>query len=112
MEEGKKIIVDEDWKKQVEDEKRHEEPEEKEGVSEPSFTMFISSLATQTLIHLGDIDNPISKKNEKNLDQAKYMIDILQIINDKTKGNLTDEEKRYMDTLLYDLRMRYLQNLK
>ncbi len=78
-------------------------------IPEASFSLFVSSLTTQALISLGEVDNPFSKTKEQNVDQAKFTIDTLQIIKDKTSGNLTDDETRLLDTALYDLRMRYVE---
>lgn len=114
MAEEKKIIIDEDWKKQVQEEREEAEPSEnkKQPLPEQSFALFISAIATQAFIQLGEIDNLVTGKNEQNLDQAKYTIDTLKILEEKTKGNLTDDEKKYMDNLLYDLRTRYVQKVK
>jgi hypothetical protein len=112
-----KIIVDEDWKTSVQKEKEKDtvkQPtqETKQQIPEASFNLFISSLATQILINLGEMTSPFNKKKEQDLDQAKFTLDTLQIIKDKTKGNLTDDETKYLDTLLYDLRMRYVEKAK
>ena len=77
-----------------------------------SFQLFISSLATQPLINLGEMEDPLNKKRGQALDQAKFTIDTLQIIKDKTVGNLTDDEAKYLDILIYDLRMRYVERAK
>jgi hypothetical protein len=58
------------------------------------------------------VENPFSKTKEQNLDQAKFTIDTLQIIKDKTSGNLTDGETKLLETALYDLRMRYVEKSK
>ncbi len=81
-------------------------------IPEASFSLFISSLVTQALISLGEVENPFSKTKEKNLDQAKFTIDTLQIIKEKTNGNLTDDETKLLETALYDLRMRYVEKSK
>ncbi|GAX60511.1 DNA primase [Candidatus Scalindua japonica] len=81
-------------------------------IPEASFSLFISSLVTQALISMGEVDNPFSKTKNQNLDQAKFTIDTLQIIKDKTCGNLADEEEKLLDTALYDLRMRYVEKSK
>ncbi len=112
-----KIIVDEDWKTSIQEEKEKDtvkQPaqETKQQIPEASFNLFISSLATQTLINLGEMKSPFNKKKELDLDQAKFTLDTLQIIKDKTKGNLADDETKYLDTLLYDLRMRYIEKSK
>ncbi len=77
-----------------------------------SFSFFISSLVTQALISLGEVENPFSKQRKQNLDQAKFTIDTLQIIKDKTVGNLSVDETKLLDTALYDLRMRYVEKSK
>ncbi len=84
----------------------------KQQIPEASFKLFISSLATQTLINLGEMASPFSKKKALDLDQAKFTLDTLQIIKDKTEGNLTDDETKYLDTLLHDLRTRYVEKAK
>ncbi len=81
-------------------------------IPEASFSLFASSLVTQALISLGEVENPFSKTKNHNLDQAKFTIDTLQIIKDKTNGNLADDEKKLLDTALYDLRMRYVEKSK
>lgn len=111
------ITVDEDWKKHIQEEKEKDtvkQPTQKTKQQNPeaSFNLFISSLATQTLINLGEMASPFNKKKELDLDQAKFTLDTLQIIKDKTKGNLADDETKYLDTLLYDLRMRYVERAK
>jgi len=73
----------------------------------PSFSIFVSSLSMQTLIFLGEIDNPITHKKEANLDQAKYIIDTLAMLKEKAKGNLDANEANLIDNVLYELRMKY-----
>jgi len=106
--------VDEEWKRKVEEERRREaketadEPHHAAPVIKPTFSFLVSSLVSQALVGLGQIANPITQKQEVSLEEAKFAIDTLQMLQDKTKGNLTDEEKRYVDSVLYDLRMRFL----
>ncbi len=108
--------VDEEWKKHIQEEKKDtgKQPTQKtkQQIPEASFNLFISSLATQTLINLGEMASPFNKKKALDLNQAKFTLDTLQIIKDKTKGNLADDETKYLDTLLYDLRMRYIEKSK
>ena len=82
---------------------------ERAPLPEPSLKTFVSGLAGQVLINLGLFDNPITGKRQVDLEQAKYSIDLLQILQDKMKGNLTDEEDKLMSAILYDLRMRYVE---
>jgi hypothetical protein len=76
---------------------------------EVTFSTFVYSLSTSALVHLGEIPEPISEKMDKNLALAKQTIDILGIIQEKTKGNLTLEEENLLNSFLYDLRMRYVK---
>ena len=85
---------------------------EEQQIPQPSFSMFISSLSMQALIFLGEIENPMTHKTEKNLDQARYIIDTISLLKDKTKGNLDGEEERILSEVLYDLRMAYVQAAK
>ena len=85
-----------------------EEPRPKPPLPEPSIKTFVSSLAGQVLINLGLAQNPLTGRTEKDLEQAKYSIDLLQVLKDKMRGNLTEEEEKLFSTVLYDLRMRYV----
>jgi hypothetical protein len=75
---------------------------------EVTFTAFVMSLNTSALFHLGEISDPTT--GEKNLDLilVKHTIDTLQLLEDKTKGNLSDEEQDLLKNALYDLKMRYV----
>ena len=110
-----KKAVDEDWKGQVQKEKEQEQTTKEEvhpPIPEANFILFVSGFATQTLIALGQFENPMTKKRETNLDQARYTIDTLKMIQEKTKGNLTPEEEKYLEGVLYDLRMSYVASMK
>ena len=74
-----------------------------------SFSSLILMLATGALQQLGVVENPITKKKEKDLSMAKLTIDSLSILKEKTRGNLEPEEEKLLDELLYDLRMKYLK---
>lgn len=88
--------------------------ENKNGVPEieASFGLFISSLMMQAVSALGDIENPVTKKKEMNLSHAKFMIDTLVMLQDKTRNNLTKEESDMLDGFLYELRMRFVAKNK
>lgn len=73
---------------------------------------FFSSLSMQVLAALGEIPNPATQAREVNLEQAKYLIDLLGVLQDKTRGNLTTEESRLLEEMLYELRMRYVSRLR
>jgi hypothetical protein len=76
------------------------------------FASFVLSLATTALAHLGEIPDPATGEKTENLVAAKQMIDILSILEAKTKGNLEPDEERLMESLLYELRMKYLNQAK
>lgn len=82
---------------------------ENAGLPDASVQELIGIFVTQALFQLGELPNPITKKTETNLAHAKHTIDMLQVIKDKTSGNLSPEEQKLLDTQLYDLRMRYVR---
>jgi hypothetical protein len=82
---------------------------QEEPLSEVDFTNFIFSLSTSVLIQLGEIQDPFTQKSAKNLPLAKQTIDLIGMLKEKTKGNLTPEEERVIEYVLYDLRMRYVK---
>jgi len=97
---------DKDWKEKAAEDKKKEF---KMPPLEVNFMMFITSLSMQAMMSLGIYPNPITKKEEKNLDATKYTIDTITMLQEKTKGNLTSEESRLIDNILYDLRMKYVE---
>jgi len=99
--------VDESWKEQVEKEK-HEPKREGFVPPEADFKFFITTLTLQASIALGHIANPSTGKTEKDPAQAKFLIDTLAMLQEKTKGNLTKEETDLLENLIYELRMAYL----
>jgi Domain of unknown function (DUF1844) len=72
------------------------------------FGTFVMSLASSVLVHLGEIHHPDSAQQEPNLALAKQTIDILGMLQDRTRGNLSNEEEKLLTNLLYDLRMKYV----
>ena len=78
---------------------------------EISFASFIMSLGTSVFFHLGDLPHPETGVADKNLPMAKQTIDLLGILREKTRHNLTPEEENIFDHLLYDLRMRYVKEI-
>jgi hypothetical protein len=87
------------------------EPEAQE-MPEIDFGMFVMSLASSVLVHLGELEHPDSRARESNLPLAKQTVDILGMLREKTRGNLTQEEAQLIDNLLYDLRMKYVDAKK
>ena len=75
-----------------------------------SFVAFVISLASSAAIHLGDLADPqTGQPTEPNLDGAAQMIEILALLDQKTRGNLTAEERQVLEQVLYELRLRYVQ---
>jgi len=72
------------------------------------FGTFVMSLASSVLVHLGEIAHPDTQGPNVNLALAKQTLDILGMLDEKTRGNLTKEEAQLLSNLLYDLRMKYV----
>ena len=116
--EKSKIIIDDDWKAQAQAEKAKlaEEVEGHEGqgaqegqLPEPTFSTLVSSIVTQILMSLGGYQDPQTKKRYVDLQLAKHYIDTLSMLEEKTKGNLSDAEKKLLDQALYETRMHYVE---
>lgn len=82
---------------------------EKQNLLEASFSILTMSIASSAAMSLGLAPNPQSGQVEKDKPLAKFNIDLLVILQEKTKGNLNDEEKRFLDSIITDLQMKYLQ---
>ena len=83
-----------------------------EGLPSIDFATFVLSLNHSALLHLGEAPDMESGKREKNLPLARQTIDLISMIEEKTKGNLTGDEERLVAHILYDLRMRYVEQTK
>ena len=79
---------------------------------EINFATFVLSMSGSAMLHMGQVPNPESGKSEKNLSLAKQTIGIIELLQEKTKGNLTDDESKLLESILYDLRMNYVQASK
>src|SRR6266404_3994645 len=74
-----------------------------------TFIGFVLSLASSAAIHFGDMPDPITgERGEINLDGAAQMIEILALLDQKTRGNLTAEERQFLEQVLYELRLRFV----
>ncbi len=73
------------------------------------FSTFVLSLSHSALVHLGDAPNPVDGAPDQNLPMARQTIDLLSLLEQKTQGNLTGEEERVLQQVLYDLRLRYVE---
>ena len=100
--------IDESWKDTVEKEKEELKKTGNTVYEEPDFNFFITTFSLQAAIALGEVANPVTNKKEENLVQAKFIIDTLAVLKEKTKGNLTAEESNLLENVLYELRMTYI----
>jgi len=118
-----KIVVDDDWKAQAQADKE-KLAEAAEGEAGPgqaagprgqrelppaSFLTLVNSLAVQTMLALGGLQDRKTKRIMVDMDLAKHHIDTLSVLEAKSRGNLTDEEKKALDQALYETRMAYVQ---
>lgn len=131
-----KIVVDDDWKSQARAEKERLAAEqekirkgapapaaasqpaghaaaaaapEQAGIPEANFASHVATLASQALFALGALPDPQTGKRYLDIELAKYYIDTLKMLEAKTAGNLTSEEKTQLDGALYQLRSAYIQ---
>ncbi|MEJ5366098.1 MAG: DUF1844 domain-containing protein [Desulfosoma sp.] len=74
-----------------------------------TFSTFVFSLSSSALVHLGEVPDPSTQKVEKDLPLAKQIIDTLAMLQEKTKGNLDKDEEQLLQTVLYDLRLRFVK---
>ncbi|MFH1873902.1 MAG: DUF1844 domain-containing protein [Pseudomonadota bacterium] len=91
--------------------KEREQPsqEQVKGGLTLDFSTFFLSLASSVQVHLGLIPNPATNKSEKDLTIARQTIDIMNMLKEKTKGNLSGDEQRLVDYILYDLQMKFVE---
>jgi len=84
-------------------------PEQEAVLPEINFINFLFSISTSALIQLGEIEDPISQQTVKNFPLAKQTIDLIGMLKEKTEGNLTSDEAKLIENILFDLRMRYVK---
>ena len=128
--EAPKLIIDSDWKSQAQAEKERLAAAEKAkaaaapapgspgaapgaegepGIPQPDFEELVRMLATQALLYLGAFPDPESGRRMVSLEMAQFNIDMLSMIEAKTKGNLEDREKEFLTHMLYELRLQYVE---
>jgi hypothetical protein len=93
----------------IEEPREESTSEEEVTLPEVNFISFLLSLHTSALIQMGEVQDPLTQKADKKLPYAKQTIDLIAMLKEKTKGNLTQEEERGVEHILYDLRMRYVK---
>jgi len=113
--------VDESWKEEAKKDDHghecgcghdhgHEHAEEQ--TVEINFMNYITSLGFQALIFMGAIPNPITNEMDKNLIQARFIVDTLVMLKEKTKGNLSEQEANLLESSIYELQMKYIEVVK
>jgi hypothetical protein len=116
-EEGKsKIYVDSDWKQEAAEEKKRLDEQMKEAPQSqqlPPANIYeiINLLVMQATVGLGGMKTPSGGVVPPDYGVAKYFIDLLEVLQEKTKGNLEEEESKALNAVLYELRMRYVQTV-
>jgi hypothetical protein len=125
MPDDKKIIIDEDWKAQVQAEKeaaagepasaggtKSGAPNADSGTQDlpmsASFEMLVTTLATEALAALGQFPHPVTGKAEVHRHHAQYLIDTLDVLRQKSQGNLTPAEQQLLESVLHQLRMLFI----
>jgi len=93
-------------------EKVEEEVTQEMPFPEINFSTFIFSLNTSALLHLGEIPDPATGKQQEDLAMAKQTIDLIAMLQEKTQGNLAPDEENLVKHILYDLRLRYVQKTR
>jgi hypothetical protein len=127
MPDEKKIIIDEDWKSRVEAEKEEAAktapsttaqgptPSAQDVGDMPmppaSLELLLTTLATEALMAMGQMPHPATGRVEVHRIQAKYLIDLIDVLREKTKGNLTPGEQQLIESMLHQLRMVFVETI-
>jgi hypothetical protein len=83
-----------------------------EELNEARFTQLIFSFQASAMQQMGKLMNPLTGKVEKNMEQAKHSIDMVAMLEEKTKGNLNEREKKLIQRVLFELRMNYVEEIE
>ncbi len=125
MPEKKKLIIDEDWKAQVEAEKQAtqatskqpnataagaaQDDQQADGPMPPaSFDLLVTMLATEALVAMGHVPHPATGQIKPQRSQAKYLIDMIEMLHEKTTGNLTPDQTQLVEDVLHQLRLAFV----
>jgi hypothetical protein len=84
---------------------------ESEKKDEFHFIQLVLMFQTAAMQQMGKLQNPITQKIERDLDQARFSIDMLEMIQNKTKNNLSENEKKFLEHTLFELRMNYVDEM-
>ncbi len=105
----KRFFATKEEKEEKKEEVKKEKKQTRAPLPEVSFNGLIFSLSSSALIYLGEMPDPKTNKKIKDLELAKHTIDTISMLKEKTKGNLTEEEEKFLDSVLADLRWRYVK---
>jgi Domain of unknown function (DUF1844) len=128
MPDEKKIIIDEDWKSRVESEKEAAAQAQPTSAAQrpapgatdaadmemptASLDLLLTTLGTEALVAMGQLPHPVTGKLQALRNQAKYLIDTIDVLRQKTKGNLTPQEQQLIDSLLHQLRLLFVETAR
>ena len=91
---------------------KHElDPSPGTSAAQVDFTSFILSLASTAFIHLGEVEDPVSKSRQVNFPMARQMIDIIQMLREKSSGNLEAKETEFIEGVLYELKLKFTEKV-
>ncbi|HDI79104.1 MAG TPA: DUF1844 domain-containing protein [Desulfobacteraceae bacterium] len=109
----KKEVKEEEKKREREDRaKSSKEERQRAPLPEVNFSSFIISLSSSALLHMGEIPDPQTGQKKKDMELARHTIDTIALLKEKTKGNLNSEEERLLNSILTDLRLRFVKLTK
>jgi len=94
--------------KQKTEQKQDAQQAQDAGLPTIDFPSYVLSYYTQGMVLLGEVPNPYTNKKEEDVDAARHIIDILSMLEEKTKGNLSEDESNLMGSVLYELRMKFM----
>ena len=113
---GKGELKEEEREEEIKGEEKKEEAKKEETqripLPEVSLSSLIFSLSSSALLHLGEIADPQTGEKKEDFALAKHSIDTIAMLQEKTKGNRTEEEEKFVDSILTDLRWRYVKASK
>lgn len=84
---------------------------DKQPLPPASLETLIYMLATSAIVNLGLVPNPVDQKTERNIKAAQHSIDLLNLLKEKTRGNLSPQEEKLLEEVLYDLRMKFIKTV-
>jgi len=113
---GKGELKEEGQEEEIKGEEKKEEPRKEEPqrvpLPEVSLSSLVFSLSSSALLHLGEIADPLTGEKKEDFALAKHSIDTIGMLKEKTEGNLTEEEDKFLESILTDLRWRYVKATK